>query len=697
MHVLKYPAARLLCVLAVFLGFHVAGETQAAARAQHELQVTIEPAARALFGTDRIHLEGVGNTVRIAIAPGATIRDVLWDGRPTAFSRERGLLSVQVPGNTSSGTLSFSYRTVFDDEFEVEPLSLDNPGMGVRGTIFERGAFLLQGSGWYPRVMAPEETFALTVRAPKGLYAVTAGKLLKFGEEGGRSLSRWEAHNPVKGLSLSLGPYQVRESKTQGVSVYTFFYPDSLALSPRYLEAAASHVQFYANLHGPYAFSKFAVVENFFPTGYGFPSYTLLGSAVIRLPFIPETSLRHEVAHCWWGNGVLVDSAKGNWSEGLTTYVADHMVKELESAAAAREYRLQVLRDFALLAADRDLPLAGFGGRVDPATRAIGYGKGMFLFHMARQRVGDEPFWESLRQVYESHLFKRASWDDFAAAFSGRSGWSEREVEQFFEQWVLRAGAPKLVLADVETEKNGQSWLVKGNIVQSDPFYRLQVPMTLHSEEGAQHHMVDVHKASTPFSLRSAALPVRLTLDPDAHLFRLLHGAEIPPTVNTIKGADEFVAVLCGKWQDKGRRLLEDLLIGLNQQGAIIRSERDLQPDDLAGKSVLFFGVPQSASLRKMIPDLPNVRIASGNFHFESNPARAGDCLFLVAERESGSDALGLVLPAAGTDSDVLARTLRKITHYGKYSYLLFRKAEIREKGVWEVDNTPVDIAFQED
>lgn len=696
MYVSKYPAATLLLVLAVFPGFNAAGETRAAARAQHELQVTIEPAARALFGTDRIHLEEVGNTVRIAIAPRTTIRDVLWDGRPAPFSRERELLSVQVPGKSLSGTLSFSYRAVFDDEFEVEPLSLDNPGMGVQGTIFEQGAFLLQGSGWYPQVMAPEETFTLTVRAPKGLYAVTAGKLLELGEEDGRSFSRWEAHNPVKGLSLSLGPYQVRESKTQGVSVYTFFYPDSLALSSRFLEAAVSHVQFYANLHGPYPFSKFAVVENFFPTGYGFPSYTLLGSAVLRLPFIPETSLRHEVAHCWWGNGVLVDYEKGNWSEGLTTYVADHMAKELESGATAREYRRQVLRDFALLAADHKLALAGFGGRVDPATRSIGYGKGMFLFHMARQRVGDEPFWESLRQIYEEHLFKRVSWDDFASAFSGRSGWSESQVGQFFEQWVLRAGAPKLALADVESEKDGQSWLVKGKIVQSDPFYRLQVPMTLQSKEGSAQHVVDVHGASTPFSFCSAVPPVRLILDPDVHLFRLLHDAEIPPTVNTLKGADAFVAVLCGKWQDKGRKLLEDLLIGLNQEGTSIRSERDLQTDALAGKSVLFFGVPQSAALRKMIPDFQNVQITPVDFQFESNPARSGDCLFLVAEGEGGSGALGLVLPAAGTDRDVLARTLRKITHYGKYSYLLFRRAQIREKGVWEVDNTPVDIAIQE-
>jgi hypothetical protein len=109
----------------------------------------------------------------------------------------------------------------------------------------------------------------------------------------------------------------------------------------------------YEALHGTYPFAKFAVVENFFPTGYGFPSFTLLGSRVLRLPFIPDTSLRHEVAHCWWGNGVLVDATGGNWCEGLTTYVADYLSKEEHSFEEARGYRLRALETYALLAAGR--------------------------------------------------------------------------------------------------------------------------------------------------------------------------------------------------------------------------------------------------------------------------------------------------------------------------------------------------------
>jgi aminopeptidase N len=139
---------------------------------------------------------------------------------------------------------------------------------------------------------------------------------------------------------------------------------------------------------------------------------------VIRLPFILETSLGHEIAHCWWGNGVLVDYRQGNWSEGLTTYVADYLYKENSSAEEGREYRLHILRNFSTLVnEDNDFPLARFQSRYDPASQAIGYGKGAMVFHMIRKMVGDNAFWEALREIYREKRFQKVSWQDFQKTF----------------------------------------------------------------------------------------------------------------------------------------------------------------------------------------------------------------------------------------------------------------------------------------
>ena len=45
------------------------------------------------------------------------------------------------------------------------------------------------------------------------------------------------------------------------------------------------------------------------------------------LPFILTSSYPHEILHNWWGNCVYVDYATGNWCEGLTAYLADHLIR----------------------------------------------------------------------------------------------------------------------------------------------------------------------------------------------------------------------------------------------------------------------------------------------------------------------------------------------------------------------------------
>ena len=51
-----------------------------------------------------------------------------------------------------------------------------------------------------------------------------------------------------------------------------------------------------------------------------------------------------------------VDWERGNWCEGLTTFMADYAFKEDEGEAPAREMRLGWLRDYAAVPAERDEP-----------------------------------------------------------------------------------------------------------------------------------------------------------------------------------------------------------------------------------------------------------------------------------------------------------------------------------------------------
>ncbi len=321
--------------------------------AHHDLQVSLFPESQRLIGFDRIAVEPVTQAFVVELAPRVEVQTLTVEGRSQPIRRKGFELVVSPPiGVTPKGgrmTIEIRYEAVFDDPVPAFPVNTDNPGFGVTGVISEKGSFLQAGAGWYPEVRGSRATFAVEINGPPGVIGVTSGRSLGHETRGGRTFTRWEVRQPVEGLALSAADYVVHEKAVGKVIAATYLLPDTVALSGPYLDAIAGYLALYDGLFGPYPFEKFAVVENFFPTGYGFPSYTLLGGTVIRLPFIIHTSLGHEIAHCWWGNGVQVDMSQGNWCEGLTTYVADYLYKERESESAAREYRLQMLRNYATL------------------------------------------------------------------------------------------------------------------------------------------------------------------------------------------------------------------------------------------------------------------------------------------------------------------------------------------------------------
>ncbi len=700
----------LLLILAVLGSCPEVG----AASIHHDLTVELKPLSHSLSARDHVVFKAPGMRDCVFLLSGrADIKSVSAGGTAARYDFRAGVLTVFPDPSRMKGPapgIDIAYDAVFDDPVPTAPASFDNPGFGVSGTISETGTFLLSGSGWYPRIEPPdhagrkgsgESSFNIRIVAPRGVYAVTAGKLKGMTDEGGRSVTTWEVENIGEGLALSAAKYSVRSERTGKVPVYTFFFPGSDSLSQTYLDAASSHIAFYSRLHGPYGFPKFAVVENFFPTGYGFPSYTLLGSTVLRLPFIPQTSLRHEVAHCWWGNGVLVAPDSGNWCEGLTTYVADYLSTELASPRDALEYRLRMLRDYATLAASgRDFPLADFTARTDPATRAVGYDKAAFVFHMIRRKLGDEPFWRSLRRIYRERFQVETSWEDFRKVFAAEGGWSERESKRFFEQWVAQSGAPKLRLEGVSAKRIPKGWEVSGNVVQSTPPFDLDLGVRLTASNGEKvEKKIKISGASSPFVFRSTGVPRKLAADPDVNVFRLLAPEEIPASVNSLKSSKGLTAVLCGDVSREKAGPLQTLLAGLDQEGAAIVSEREMDLSEIGKKDVLLFGFPESERLRVVLARAPEgLKISRGGFSLaRSFTSDSADSLFAVwTDPQRGGKLTALFLSTAGLAAEPAAAAARKITHYGRYSYLAFARGTNVAKGTWDIAGSPLVVTFKD-
>jgi hypothetical protein len=666
----------------------LAGGAESGQSVHHDLRIVLHPSENRLSGFDTLTVDARDvSSLTLLLSQTAIVRSVSVSGKSRGYNFKNGQLLIPLESNDRRDplTLSIDYSASFHDPLPDTFADTDNPGYGVTGIISERGTFLQAGSGWYPEITENRSTFRLLVEAPSGTLAVTSGRCLGHDAKNGRTISEWETGFPSEGLSLSAGAYTAQEKKFGTVTVATYFFPESSSLSQDYLHGAARYIALYEKLIGPYPFQQFSIVENFFPTGYGFPSYTLLGSTVIRLPFIIKTSLGHEIAHCWWGNGVWVDYRQGNWCEGLTTYLADYLYKERISEEEGRQYRLQILRNFAILVnPGNDFPLSQFKGRYDPSSQAIGYGKAAMVFHMVRRSIGDGAFWASLRDVFTAKLFKEASWKDFQIAFERRAGGS---LESFFEQWISRKGAPRLNLQNPAMDREGASWVTTGSITQKEPSYDLSLPLRLASPSGKQDERIRVQGRETAFQIISQYRPSRLDVDPECDVMRMLYPSEIPPSVNSLKGSSSVLLVLPKASFPQSKEVARIFAESLSLRKFRILSEDALKGRDLKENDILLLGLIENDSPLFKMPEglvLQKRRFKVSGEDYD----RPSDSFFGVFRSSAHEGRVVAVFqPLSGKHADEVAR---KITHYGRYSYLVFREGRNEAKGTWPVTESPL-------
>ncbi len=554
----------------------------------------------------------------------------------------------------------------------------------TEGTIQPEGVFLSGASGWYPPSGDGLVTFDLTVTLPPGWDAMSQGsrEVLERGATGARI--RFVANDPQEEIWLVAGPWIETKQVVDGIEAIALLRERDDALAAKYLDATGPYIAMYSKLLGAYPYTKFALVENFWETGYGMPSFTLLGGKVMRLPFILTSSYPHEILHNWWGNGVYVARMSGNWSEGLTAYLADHLFAEQKGGGASyRQETLQKYADYASRA--KDFPLSEFRERHSPATEAVGYGKALMLFHMTRRELGDDVFVKGLRGLYAGKKFQRASFDDVRRAFEAAAG---RDLAATFTPWVVRTGAPRLRVRDVKAVAgDGGSWRVTGTIDQTQEAapYMLAVPVAIAMEgrDAASQTTVRSSAKTTAFELTVPARPVRLDVDPEFDLFRRLDVEEAPPALSGAFGADQCTLILPAK-ADAGllaayRALATEWNTGKTSPMTIVTDDAlKALPKDGSLFIVGFENRFAAAATEALLP-------------YGVKAARDGArARVLVARRKVGQPAV-IAFVAADHEAQVPGLA-RKLPHYHKYSYLAFEGDEPVnvDKGRWPVTGSPM-------
>ena len=542
---------------------------------------------------------------------------------------------------------------------------------GKRAYLSSDGVYLDGNSHWYPQFGDELLTFSLAVELPSSWRSISQGSKRPLSMDG-HSDVQWDEDHPQQEIYLLAAAYHEYQHSMDGISSEVLLRSADPDLADKYLAAIDEYVNMYKRLLGPYPYSKFAVVENTWESGYGMPSFTLLGPRVMRFPFILHTSLPHEILHNWWGNGVYVDYSQGNWSEGLTAYLADHLLREQQGEGLSYR-RNALLRYTNYVSAGNDFPLKDFQGRHSEATQAVGYDKALMVFHMLRMQMGDKDFLTALRNFYHKQRFHLASWDDLRQAFESVSGQSLRNE---FDQWLNRRGAPALQLRAARAQQKGDHYQLSVDISQDQAgsAYQLHVPMAvqLAGRQQVWQTVVELtHKRQT-VQVTVPSRPWRLAVDPRFDVFRRLDPGELPPTLSEALGADSLLVVLPSAAPTSLREAYTEFAQAWAADGAGIEIRWDKDLSQLPTDRAVWLLGWENRFLSRLAADLqPQISLTATGATVDNQSLTRTEQAVVLTARHGGAS--GTVLMWLGCDNPAAFPGLaRKLPHYGSYSYLAF-------------------------
>ena len=641
-----------------------------AASAPHvDLDITVDPAARtiAVDGTLAI---ARGEAIRLLLTARSEVKAFELDGRPVRPVRQGtgldGMLVWQL-GATPQAPAQVRFRYAI----AVQPLdpALDHRQvLGLSQPLASvEGVFLPASSCWYPQPQSLETTYRASISVPRGYRAVIPGKLVDESLATNGTRAVFESREPLPGIDLMAGPYVVAERMLElqpgrVVRLRTYFHPELQSSATDYLDSAARYLARYDRQIGAYAYSSYSIVSAPLPTGFGMPGIAYLGRQVIRLPFIRATSLGHEVLHDWWGNGVYPDYAKGNWSEGLTTFLADYAFKEEEGAQSAQGARLGWLRDYAAVPAEQDRPLSTFVSRRHGADQAVGYNKTAFVFFMLRDLVGEERFAAALRAFWERYRGRVAGWAEIRHEFETLA---QRDLDGFFEQWVQRAGAPALRIVSARRHADADRERVRIGVSQRAPAYRLKVPLRVYLDDGtAVDALLALDDVEGHIDVPLPRRAVSVSIDPDVRLFRRLDREETAPILRQVM-LDARTRVVASS-EPKVRKIAMTLAEATLEHGARPFESGAQHP----GPPLLIVGlhVEIAGMLARLgLPPVPDAIKAAGG-------------AYAYAWRTDDGRDFAVV---SALDPSSLAALARPLPHLGAQSYVMFEGARSTVRGIW--------------
>jgi aminopeptidase N len=383
----------------------------------------------------------------------------------------------------------------------------------------------------YPNDRLTTETI-LTV--PASWLTVSNGKLVSVSDaSGGMKTWTWRESQPSSTYLFSVVAGEFTEVKDSWRDIpVTYYAPKDRGdrVNINYSRTPAMIELFSKKLGVDYPWEKYsqAMVDEFVAGGMENSSATTNAAESLHNPKLaPEYEegedplIAHELGHQWFGDLVTTKDWGNIWlNEGFATFMETLWAEAHFGRDIADYDRWRSAQTWFTARSLFEKPIVRYDFEESEEFDDNAYTKGGWVLYMLRRQLGEDAFYAGLKHYLEANRGKNVTTSDLSRAIEEAT---HRNVDEFFQQWVYGAGAPKFAVSYAYDETKKQVALtVKQTQKREGRVGLFQVPVDVEITTASRPRLYPIHvtQESEVFTFPADTAPQMVLFDKGTQILK---------------------------------------------------------------------------------------------------------------------------------------------------------------------------------
>jgi len=322
------------------------------------------------------------------------------------------------------------------------------------------------------------DSIDVLVRTPVAYKVASNGLLQEIIEDGNEHIYHWKHRYPIPAYLIAIAVTNYAEysdfvpvENGEPIEVLNYVFPENLEDAQQATTATVEIMQLFNELFGLYPFSEEKYGHAQFGWGGGMEHQTM--SFMGGFSHLLQA---HELAHQWFGNKVTCGSWQDIWlNEGFATYL-EGLTYQYDLGPNTWNNWLSGKINHVTSAPDGSVFVYDTSSVSRIFSSRLSYSKGAMLLHMLRWKLGDDAFFQGVRNYVDAPelAFGYAKSDDLKGYLEAESG---QDLTEFFDDWLYGQGYPSY---QVRWFQEGSTLYVRLNQQTSHAsvdFFEMPVPV----------------------------------------------------------------------------------------------------------------------------------------------------------------------------------------------------------------------------